>query len=380
MFKYILQQIRTLVNIHLYYIIIYVCIYIYPTLLLIQNIKPQSVFNIPPRIVLLLYIYVHPSNIVLVLLTLKFTYKTPKPLTVPNLQFSTMFHSQMAKKKTQLIPPWGDFNPYLLSHVFSFLPLHDQLFGPPCVCHAWLSATLDTLFHNSVLDLTLIDRLKNKIQRLRFTYLLRLAINEYHGWVSIYLPKKYMLGYFGMVYIAEKTPMMLSAFMPCDAGLNALAVCISLPYWKKLKVFRARLKPSEGLLVISQLADYCKNIVEIGVHGKMTMDEVSCIIEGFPQLKILDISCSTLCHRALIMIFDGKLKFLRELNILHCSIYNDDGKVISHPTTHVVSMKYNKEMREKASLLKSVKVLHCLGTSCQHYRKKSLRNKNLLSH
>ncbi|GMY31936.1 F-box/LRR-repeat protein At3g48880-like [Fagus crenata] len=267
----------------------------------------------------------------------------------------------MAKKKTQLIPPWRDFNPFILSHVFSFLPLHDQLFAAPWVCHAWLSATLDTLFHNSILDLTLIDELEDEIQRLRFTHLLRLAINRYHGWVSIYLPKKYMLGYFGMVYIAEKTPRISSAIMPRDVGLCALPVYISLPYWKNLRVFRARLNPNEGLNVISQLADYCKNIVELGFHGEITEKEVSCTIQGFPQLRILDISESTLCHKALSMLLDGKLRWLRELNILHCSIVGDDGKDITHPTSHKVSMKFNREMQEKASQLRSIKFLHCLG-------------------
>ncbi|GMY28293.1 F-box/LRR-repeat protein At3g48880 [Fagus crenata] len=282
----------------------------------------------------------------------------------------------MAKKKTQLIPPWADFNPFILSHVFSFLPLHDQLFVSPFVCHSWLSATLDTLFRNSILDLTLIDELDDEIQRLRFTRLLRLAINRYPGWVSIHLPKKHILGYFGMVYIAEKTPNISTVIMPCDVALHALPVYVSLPYWKSLKVFRARLNPNEGLHVISQLNDFCKNIVELGFHGKITEKEVSCTIEGFPRLKILDISESTLCHRALIMLLDGKMRCLRELNILHCSIVGDDGRDINHRKSHIVSTKFNREMQEKVSQLKSVKVIHCLG----NYRKRSSKKKNLLSH
>ncbi|KAK2638894.1 hypothetical protein Ddye_026689 [Dipteronia dyeriana] len=65
---------------------------------------------------------------------------------------------------------------------------HDQLFGTPYVCRSWLSATLDTLFHNSELDLRRIDSLEGKIQRSRFTHLLRIAINRCdRNWVSIHL-------------------------------------------------------------------------------------------------------------------------------------------------------------------------------------------------
>uniref|UniRef100_A0A7N2MBH0 F-box/LRR-repeat protein n=1 Tax=Quercus lobata TaxID=97700 RepID=A0A7N2MBH0_QUELO len=272
----------------------------------------------------------------------------------------------MRKKNSSklIIPPWGDFDPFLLSHILSFLPLHDQLFVTPYVSCAWLTATLDTLFHNSILDLVLIDELDDEIQRLRFTHLLRLAINRYHGWVSIYLPRKYMLSYFAMVYIAERTPMISSLIMPCDVALHAGLVHTSLLYWENLKVFKARLDSHEGLL-LQQLADSCKNIVELGVHGEITEKEVSSIIEGFPRLKILDISESTLCHKALNLLLDGKLRSLRELDILHCSIVGDDGKDITLPTSQMLSMKFNREIQEKASQLKSVKFTHCLGIYCK---------------
>ncbi|CAK7350070.1 unnamed protein product [Dovyalis caffra] len=265
-------------------------------------------------------------------------------------------------------PLWEDLNPCILSQIFSCLSLHEQLFLPPCVCHAWLSATLDTLFKNSVLDLRLIDKL-DKEQQLRFTYLLRTAINRYNGWVSIYFPSKYIFGYFAAIFIAEKTPDVSCVVLPCDTSSRVLPIYVQLLHWKKLKVFHARLCPDKGLHmhVISQLADCC-NIVELGFHGKTTEKEVLGIIESLPKLRILDLSESTLSSKALLMVLDGKLKYLCELNVLHSLIKDADGKEIVADKDRLRDFK--KELLEKA--FKSLKLIHCLENSCKHCDDRSL--------
>ncbi|KAJ6776095.1 F-BOX DOMAIN CONTAINING PROTEIN EXPRESSED [Salix koriyanagi] len=91
----------------------------------------------------------------------------------------------------------------------------------------------------------------------------------------------------------------------------------------------ARLCPDKGLHlhIISQVANCC-NISELGFHGNITEKEVLAIVEGLPELRILDFSDSTLSSKALLMVLDGKLKCLYELNVLHCLIKDVDGKDI----------------------------------------------------
>lgn len=243
-------------------------------------------------------------------------------------------------------PSWEDLNFSILSLIFSCLSLHEQLFLLPRVCHAWLSVTLDTLFKNSILDLRLLDKLDEEEQQLRFTHLLRLAINRFNGWVSIYFPRKHIFGYFATIYIAEKTPNVSCVVLPCDTISRVSLIHIPLLYWKQLKVFHARLSPDKGLHlhIISQLV-ICCNISELGFHGKITEKEVLAIVEGFPKLRILDFSDSTLSSKALFMVLDGKLKYLYELNVLHCLIEDVDGKDIGADMDR--SRDFKKEMLEK---------------------------------
>lgn len=268
-------------------------------------------------------------------------------------------------------PSWEDLNFSILSLIFSCLSLHEQMFLLPRVCHAWLSVTLDTLFKNSILDLRLLDKLDEEEQQLRFTHLLRLAINRFNGWVSIYFPRKHIFGYFATIYIAEKTPNVSCVVLPCDTISRVSSIYIPLLYWKQLKVFHARLSPDKGLHlhIISQLV-ICCNISELGFHGKITEKEVLAIVEGFPKLRILDFSDSTLSSKALFMVLDGKLKYLYELNVLHCLIEDVDGKDIGADMDR--SRDFKKEMLEKACTLRSLrKFMYCFGKSCEHCKDKS---------
>ncbi|KAL9441122.1 hypothetical protein AB3S75_019737 [Citrus x aurantiifolia] len=283
-------------------------------------------------------------------------------------------------------PPWQDLNPYLLSMIFARLSLQDQLSGPAYVCRAWLSAALFALFPNSVLDLSLIDKLRGRRQRLRFTLLLKQALDTYDGWVAIYFPSKFVFGYFATAYIAEKTPNVASLFLSSDlvAGSMALPLCVSFMYWKKLRVFHSRvINPEEGFAVLTQLADFCGNLVELGVHGRITERQVVCIVEGFPRLRVLDLSESCLYSTTLGILLERGSKYLKQLNILHCMILDDeDGKDI-RDGHYCLVRKWRREMLGKASTnLKNLKMfMHCLEMdiiSCAKCRDvKSKYNKNL---
>ncbi|KAK2638893.1 hypothetical protein Ddye_026688 [Dipteronia dyeriana] len=274
---------------------------------------------------------------------------------------------QIMKKKQK--PPWEDLDPCILSNIFSCLSPQDQLFGPPYVCRSWLSATLDTLFHNSELDLRLIDSLEDKIQRSRFTHLLRIAINRCdRNWVSIHLPSKHTFGYFATVYIAEKTPTISSVFWPTDVSSSHVHVYMCMFYWRKIKVFHARLNPNQWFNVLTQLADLCNNLVEIGVHGTITEKEALCIIQGFPRLKVLDMSESNLSSEVLGMLLDGRLENLREVNILHCLVLDDEGKnMLERDYSNYCYFKaWRRDILERASNLKSLKkFMHCLEKCSQ---------------
>ncbi|KAK9268751.1 hypothetical protein L1049_000512 [Liquidambar formosana] len=268
--------------------------------------------------------------------------------------------------KKQQNPPWEDLNPFLLSKIFSHLPIHDQLFGPPFVCHSWLSATLETLFHNSILDLRLIDSLDDENQLSRFYHLLTLAINHHQDWVSIYFPNEQVFGYFATLYIAEQTPTISSVVLPSDSCSNALPIYMSLLYWRNLRVFRARLDQSAWLSVLSQLADFCENIVELGIHGDIEEKEVAYVVECFPRLEVLDFSESTLCGNALGVVLDGRLKRLKELNILHCLIMGEDGEYVS-ADEYAKSKAFKNEVLQKASGLRSLKKFrYCCDKSCTY--------------
>ncbi|XP_031253195.1 F-box/LRR-repeat protein At3g48880-like [Pistacia vera] len=270
------------------------------------------------------------------------------------------------RQKQRQNPPWEDLNPFVLSMIFGCLSPQDLLFCPTYVCKAWLSATIFTLFRNSILDLRLIDDLEDEKQRSRFTHLLKLAIDHFQqDWVTIYFPSKYIFGYFATVYIAERTPNISCVFWPSDVSSRALPIYISLFYWKKLSVFHARLNPEEGFALLLQLAEFCKSLVELGVHGEVTEREALCIIEGFPRLKLLDLSESTLSSKGLESLLDQRLKNLKELNILHCLILDDNDKDISE-TDYCLLKAWRKQLLEKASKLKHLKkFMHCLESSCQ---------------
>lgn len=285
-------------------------------------------------------------------------------------------------------PPWQDLNPYLLSTIFARLSLQDQLFGPAYVCRAWLSATLFTLFHNSILDLSLIDKLRGRRQRLRFALLLKQAIDTYDGWVAVYFPSKYVFGYFATAYIAEKTPNVASLFLSSDldhvVSSMVLPVCVSLLYWKKLRAFHARvINPEEGFAILTQLADFCGNLVELGVHGRITERQVVCIVEGFPRLQVLDISESCLYSRTLGILLERGSTYLKQLNILHCMILDDDDGKDIRERHYCLVRKWRREMLGKASnnLRKLKMFMHCLELdtiSCAKCRDVMLKyNKNL---
>ncbi|KAI8006102.1 hypothetical protein LOK49_LG07G03104 [Camellia lanceoleosa] len=280
--------------------------------------------------------------------------------------------SQMKNQKKHY-PSWQDLNPYILSKIFSFLNLHDQLFGPAFVCHSWLSSTLHTLFQNSSLDLRLIDCLDEENQRLRFTHLLKLAINHYHGWHSIYFPTKHMFGYFATLYIAERTPNISCVVLSSKVNVNVVPIFVSILYWKNLRVFRAQIhKKDLGFLVVSQLADYCKSITELGLRGWTMMErEVTCIVEGFPRLEKLDLEESTLCGNALEILLDGRLKYVKEINILHCKFMGEDGKDIKGDFLKLKAFK-NKVLEKACSVRSLKKLRHCLGQSCPHCKDSSL--------
>lgn len=261
-------------------------------------------------------------------------------------------------------PPWQDLNPFILSKIFSCLSLNDQLFCPPQVCRSWLNATLHTLFANSNLDLGSLDTLDELNQRSRFTNLLQLAVDHYSGWVSICFPRKHSLHYFATVYIAERTPNISRVVLPCDASDDLFPIFASLMYWKNLRVFDAPLSPEEGFLFLSQLVDHCNNLQQLGVHGELAAKDALCIVEGFPKLKVLDLSHSTLCADALAILLSGRLTSMKELNILHCLFVGEDGEHLCNDYDKL--RDFNKEMLHKASALKSLRIFsHCLGKNCQ---------------
>ncbi|KAL7218307.1 hypothetical protein ACSBR2_011554 [Camellia fascicularis] len=279
------------------------------------------------------------------------------------------------KQKQKQNPSWQDLNPFLISKIFSFLSPHDQLFGPPYVCHSWFSATLHNLFKNSNLDLRLIDTLGRKKQRLRFTHLLKLAINHYHGWVSIQFPSKHKFGYFGTVYIAENTPNITSVALSSEASVNMVPIFVSLLYWQKLKIFEAQISPNVGCFVISQLADWCKNMTEIRLHGSVLMErEMTCLVDGLSGLKILDVCESTLSCAALGIMLDGRLKCVREINILHCKFVGNNGE--DARADYLEFRVFRDDMLEKVCGMKGLKkFVHCLEGTCLHCKNRSSENK-----
>ncbi|XAR56504.1 hypothetical protein NMG60_11037022 [Bertholletia excelsa] len=267
------------------------------------------------------------------------------------------------KQKNNPSPPWQDLDPFILSKIFSFLPLPDLLFSPPFVCRTWLSATLDTLFPTSTLDLRQIDTLDCENQQLRFTHLLKLALAHYSNWVSVFFPSKHSFGYFATVYISERTPTIKSVILPSGVCLNMIPIFISVLYWKKIRVFRAKIHPEIGFLLISQLVDFCKEMVELGLCGTLMEREISCLVEGFERIEVLDLSGSTLSCNGVEILLDGRLKWVKEISILHCKILGSDGKDIKED--YVKLKEFRDRVLERASGLRRLKsFLHCLVKNC----------------
>lgn len=183
-----------------------------------------------------------------------------------------------------------------------------------------------------------------------------------------------MPDFYTIMHIAENTPKISSVVLPSDASVDVYPIFMSLMYWENLRAFHAPIRPAEGFQFVTQLVDYCKNIVELGVHGEFMEREVSCIVEGFPGLKVLDFSDSTLSANALSMLLDGRLKCIKELNVLHCLFVDEDGKDMRRDYVRLKSFK--NEVLEKVSGIKSLKKFrHCLGKICHQCEFRSLEDK-----
>lgn len=264
------------------------------------------------------------------------------------------------KKRAE--PQWKDLNPFLLCHIFARLTLHDQLFCVPFVCHSWLSATLHTLFHHPNLDLSSIQNLDDQLHRRqlsRYTFILKLAINHCKNWVSLSLPSRKMPDFNILMYVAENTPTISRVVLPCDDSVDVYPIFVALMYWKNLRAFQA---PFRGSQFIKQLADYCNNIEELGLHGQFSERDVSCIVEGFPGLKVLDLSNSTLPAIALRVLLDGRLKCIKVLNLLHCQFIDEEGKDMRKDYVKLKAFKL--EILEKVSGINSLKnFMHCMRNS-----------------
>lgn len=284
----------------------------------------------------------------------------------------------MKKKFTQ--PQWKDLDPFILSKIFSHLTLQDQLCGPPLVCHSWLSASLHTVFNHPNLDFSSLQNLLDDDdaddqlhhQHLaRYNHLLKLAIKHCSNWVSLSLPCRKIPDFYTLMFVAENTPNISRVVLPCDAPVDVYPIFMAVMYWKNLRVFHA---PFRGFQMITQLVDYCHNIVELGLHGEFSQKEVSCIVQGFPGLRVLDVSKSTLSVNALAILLDGRLKCIKDLNVLHCLFVDEDGKDMKDD--YVKFKAFRIEIFEKVAGINSLKrFMHCLGKSCQQCADRSLEGK-----
>lgn len=260
------------------------------------------------------------------------------------------------KKKTD--PQWKDLNPFLLCNIFSHLTLQDQVSCVPFVCHSWLSALLHTVFNHPNLDFSSLENLDDQDAQLlrRYTYLLKLAIKHCKNWVSLSLPCRNMPDFSTLMYVAEHTPNISRVMVPCDTSADVYPIFMAVMYWKNLRAFHA---PFRGFQFVIQLVDYCKNIEELGLHGQFSEKDVSCIVEGFPGLKVLDLSNSTLPAVALRILFDGRLKCIKHLNVLHCQFLDEEGKDMRKD--YVKFKVFRLEILEKASGIDSLKkFMHCM--------------------
>ncbi|XP_017245806.1 uncharacterized protein LOC108217488 [Daucus carota subsp. sativus] len=265
----------------------------------------------------------------------------------------------MMKKSTE--PQWKDLDPFLLCLIFSHLSLQDQLSCVPFVCHSWLSALLHTLFDHPNLDLTSLQDLDGHDQQLqlrqlsRYFYLLRLAIKHCKNWVSLSLPCRNMPDFATLMSVAEQTPSICRVVVPCEASVDVYPVFVAVMYWRNLRAFQG---PFRGSQFVVQLADYCEKIEELGLHGKFSEKDVSCIVKGFPRLKVLDLSDSTLPAAAVSVVMDGRLKCIRDLNVVHCKFLDEDGKDMR--INYVKWKAFKLEILEKASGINTMKkFMHC---------------------
>uniref|UniRef100_A0A162A1W8 Receptor ligand binding region domain-containing protein n=1 Tax=Daucus carota subsp. sativus TaxID=79200 RepID=A0A162A1W8_DAUCS len=172
-----------------------------------------------------------------------------------------------------------------------------------------------------------------------------------------------MPDFYTLMFIAENTPCISRVTLPANSSVDVYPVFMAVMYWKNLRIFHA---PFRGIQFVSQLMDYCKKIVELGLHGEFSERDVCCIVEGFPGLRALDLSNSTLSVNALAVILDGRLKCIRDLNVLHCVFLDEEGK---DARENYAKMKLLRlKILEMVSGSKSLKkVMHCLGKSCEQY-------------
>ena len=263
---------------------------------------------------------------------------------------------------------WRDLNSCVLSQIFGLLSLQDQLFGAPFVCHSWLDASLHTIFKHPNLDLSCMQNLDDHQQLSRFIHLLKLAIKHCKNWVSLCLPPRKMPDFYTLMFIAENTPCISRVTLPANSSVDVYPVFMAVMYWKNLRVFHA---PFRGIQFVSQLMDYCKKIVELGLHGEFSDRDVCCIVEGFPGLRALDLSNSTLSVNAVAVILDGRLKCIRDLNVLHCVFLDEEGKDVRENYAKMKLLRL--KILEMVSGSKSLKkVMHCLGKSCEQCMNRSL--------
>ncbi|WOH01241.1 hypothetical protein DCAR_0520623 [Daucus carota subsp. sativus] len=132
-------------------------------------------------------------------------------------------------------------------------------------------------------------------------------------------------------------------------------------YRRNLRAFQGPFRRSQFVV---QLVDYCEKIEELGLHGQFSEKDVSCIVEGFPRLKVLDLSDSTLPAAVVCVVVDGRLKCIRDLNVVHCKFLDEDGKDMRN--NYVKWNAFKLKILEKASGINTLKkFMHCFRERCR---------------
>ncbi|XP_048496842.1 uncharacterized protein LOC104892494 [Beta vulgaris subsp. vulgaris] len=260
-----------------------------------------------------------------------------------------------AANRTTSVRSWDEMNYDVLVDIIRRVSLKERLYVVCMVSKTWLSAVLDLLSRNGVINLKVLDSPKyRKMHGRYFCFLKRMLDTKAADSCSELLHGETFYRKHKMKYIGKRTPYLKTLVIPQAVGLEHEYIIPAIVYWKELK------KVQCPVGVIARCPSSFTKVETLCLFGHVDDYAAAIVRDWCPQLKHLSLHSCALSMKALSTILDGH-KNLDLLNTRH-SFRVPDGTIINRSGC-LQALDWNEEeIQHKAA---GVKVhLRCARGQC----------------